>query len=354
MDESLKGFREVYPGEMAANRAVIDASFDFVFRFDREGQFTYTSPSTEAFLGYEPSELDGRPITDLHPDEETTERAWELIERVLDGETVEARDFPLETKSGSAVYTDIRAAPIYDGSVPVDERTPADIVAVQGMTRDATDRRRREGLISVINRVLRHNLRNAVSVIGGRAEMLEAALSGDQADNAAVIGATADRLLALSETARTLEQNRDLSPELEAVDVVPLVDSVVTDIRARYPEASVTVTAPETAVANTLPRLETALWELTENAAKHGDEAPSIAVQVAVDPDAVVVAVADDGPGLPDLEREVLASGEETQLVHGTGLGLWLVYWIVTSLDGSLNVTTDAGTTVEIRLPRPS
>jgi signal transduction histidine kinase len=62
------------------------------------------------------------------------------------------------------------------------------------------------------------------------------------------------------------------------------------------------------------------------------------------------IAIADDGPGLPDIERAVIATGEETPLVHGKGLGLWLVYWIVESLDGDLRVRdTDRGSCVEMR-----
>jgi len=67
-----------------------------------------------------------------------------------------------------------------------------------------------------------------------------------------------------------------------------------------------------------------------------------------------VIRVDDDGPGLPEAERAVLESGSETPLVHGQGLGLWLVYWVVTGLDGDVEVVEFRdGTTVEVRLPRP-
>jgi PAS domain S-box-containing protein len=40
-------------------------------------------------------------------------------------------------------------------------------------------------------------------------------------------------------------------------------------------------------------------------------------------------------------------------LTHGSGLGLWLAHWIVTSHDGSINATsTEDGTTMTISLPR--
>lgn len=337
-------------------RAVIDASFDLVFRLNRAGDFIYTSSSIESFLDYEPEELGGHSITQVFPDAETVERAWELFDQVLSGETIEEHYFPLETKTGDVVYTDIRATPIYDGGVPEDERTPEDIIAVQGMSRDATDRKRRDGLISVINRVIRHNLRNDVGVISGYAEMLEDDLEGQQETLARRVRTTSDRLLDLSETAQKLEKNLELSSERQPIDLSPLVDRVVDQLSGQYPAASITVTAPETAVVESAPRLETALWELVDNAAKHAGETPSIEIEIVDTETHLELSVRDDGPGLPELEQSVLESGEETPLVHGRGLGLWLIYWIVIGVGGTLEVTEPQtlGTTIELRLPKNS
>jgi PAS domain S-box-containing protein len=335
-------------------RAVIDASFAFVFRVDLDGRFTFVSPSVEEFLEYAPAELEGEPISVTHPDESTTERAWNQIEPVLDGESNRVRDFPLETKGGTTVYTDVRAVPIYDGQVPAEQRTPEDVAGIQLMVRDATERRQRQGLISVINRVLRHNLRNEMTVINGYAEMLEESLDGDDEEKAAEILDTSDRLLDLTESARKIEANRGRTPELSATDVVPIVEDTVSELRARYPEASVTVDAPETAVAETNERLEMALEELLDNAAKHGGDPPAVDVEVRITDLRVEIVVGDNGSGLPEIERQVLESSTETQLAHGEGLGLWLAYWVVTRIDGELDATVSSyGTAVTVRLPRP-
>ncbi|MFC5279683.1 ATP-binding protein [Halorubrum rubrum] len=336
-------------------RGVIDVSFGFVFRIDEGGRFTFASPSVEEFLGYSPAELEGQPVSVTLPNEATVERAWNEIEPIFDGERNMVRDFPLETKAGTTVFTDVRGVPIYNGNVPDDERTTEDIVGIQLMVRDATNRREREGLISVINRVLRHNMRNKMGVIIGYAEMLESRLGGEDAEKATRIRDTADQLLDLTESARRLEEYRELSPELEPVDIVPMLEDTVSELRIQYPEASVTIDAPDTAVVNAHDRLKTALWEVVENAAKHGGDPPVVEIDVTVTETGATIAVRDDGPGLPEMERDVLRSNVETPLVHGEGLGLWLVHWIVTSLDGELETTAgDEGTTVAIRLPNAS
>ncbi len=326
-----------------------------VFRLDREGRFIYTSPSSVEAIGYTSEELDGESISLVHPNAEVGERAWELFDQVLSGKTIEEHYLPIETKSGETIYVDLRATPIYDSAVPAAERTPDDIVAVQAMSRDATDRKRRDGLISVINRMLRHNLRNDVGVINGYAEMLEDELEGQQQTLAERVRTTSDRLLDLSETAQKLEETLDTPIERQSLDLRALADRVTDQLGGSYPEASITVDGPETAVVDSAPRLETAVWELVDNAAKHAGETPEIGIEIEETDTHYELSVRDDGPGLPELERSVLQSGEETPLVHGRGLGLWLVYWIVTGVDGTVTVTDpqQVGTTIELRLPKP-
>jgi signal transduction histidine kinase len=51
----------------------------------------------------------------------------------------------------------------------------------------------------------------------------------------------------------------------------------------------------------------------------------------------------------------VVTTGEETSLVHGSGLGLWLVYYVVDSLNGRLCVReAESGTRVAVRLAAAS
>ena len=336
-------------------RAIMAASFAFIFRINLEGEFSFVSPTVEEFLGYAPDELTGKPISILASDKETFDEATEYIEEVLQGESLEMRDHPVATRSGRTVYVDMRMVPIYEPSVDREARTPDDIVGLQVMVRDASQRRQREGLISVINRVLRHNVRNKLTVISGRAEMLAAELDGDAKSNADAIVQAAARLLNLTESARHIEANRELSPELETIDLAPIMTDLVAQLNEEYPDATVTAEVPETAVAQTLPRIETALWELLENAAEHTGPQPTVTVTIMATDDQVVLTISDNGPGFPEDERQVLADGKEEPLVHGQGLGLYLAYWIITNLDGEIEVPkSQSGTTIEVRIPTAS
>lgn len=339
--------REIY-------RSVIDASFDLVFRIDANGKFTYVSPPVEELLGYPPEQYVGEHFVSMLPDQEMVELAGQMFEQVMAGETVEEYYFPLDHRTDDPVYVDVRVTPLFAGDVPPDDRTPADIIGVQGTAREATGRRRREQLIRVLNRVLRHNLRNDINIISGYAELLRDRLSDSDAELAGRIVKTSEDLAKLAETARDLDQNLSEPADTEPTDLVPLVQETVEGLKDRYPSVTVSMDLPETLPAMSAPRLEMALLELLDNAAKHAGEEPTIDILGERSAGRTVLRITDDGPGLPDQERVVLESGEETPLIHGSGLGLWLVHWTVQSLDGSLHVRDDGpGASIEVQLPAP-
>jgi signal transduction histidine kinase len=69
----------------------------------------------------------------------------------------------------------------------------------------------------------------------------------------------------------------------------------------------------------------------------------------------VAVLVSDDGPGLPDHEANIITEHREISPVfHASGMGLWLVRWIVRRSHGDIAIADRGadGTTVRIELPR--
>jgi len=125
--------------------------------------------------------------------------------------------------------------------------------------------------------------------------------------------------------------------------------------REAYPDATIRTDLLDVAVPGKEHALKVMFEELLENALEHTDGPnPDVTVTVSRPTDQrVAVSIADDGPGLPEIERQVIRDGEETALLHSEGMGLWIVNWFVTKLSGSIQVTTAEGdgTTVTITLP---
>jgi signal transduction histidine kinase len=82
----------------------------------------------------------------------------------------------------------------------------------------------------------------------------------------------------------------------------------------------------------------------------------TIVVRITAEPEAVTVAVEDDGPGIPpDKAANLFRRG--AGVTHGTGLALMLIKDVLVAHGGSVDVKTDtdpvsSGTTIALRLPR--
>jgi len=210
---------------------------------------------------------------------------------------------------------------------------------------------RQTNLSAVLNRILRHNFRNKMSVIRGFIELLAEEVEENQYSTTALDNI--DSLISLSEKARELDRFIATDFERKPTEIVALVEKLIDGIDTTYPDASITFEYEEPITAAVFPNFRQAIEELIDNAAKHSGESPSITVSIEQVPNAVEIQIIDDGPGLAEDEADVLASGNETPLTHGSGLGLWLARWIITSHDGSITASTsENGTSMTVSIPR--
>lgn len=214
--------------------------------------------------------------------------------------------------------------------------------------------RRQSDLIGVLSRVLRHNLRNDLNVIRGHLTRLANDISESIPANDTAVEKI-DELVELADTARQIETIASSDFERQPVELTTLAQSVIEGVESDHPAASFTVEAPDEVYVEAFPTLRTVLEELVQNAAKHTGDSLAVTVSIEQTPENIEIHVVDAGPGLPEQEQEVLREGGESALVHGSGLGLWLSHWIVTSHDGSIHTTVNAdGTRVTVSLPRIS
>ncbi|MFT4920825.1 MAG: PAS domain S-box-containing protein [Haloarculaceae archaeon] len=264
------------------------------------------------------------------------------------GEAIESRT-PIRTEilnyraDGTPFWNQLTIAPVT--GVAGEE-----VTHFVGIQEDITAKKRRDRLIEVLNRVLRHNLRNDMTMIQGFADEVAQRTDGGPAEMARRISETASELTALSEKAQDFQTAvRDAEP-LAPRDVLADVEAVVSELRSEFPETEFTVEATPCEEVIATERLQLALRELGANAAQHGGSS-GVTYRIETSEDGeVAVRVRDGGPGLPEMERQILEVGRETPLEHGSGLGLWLVNWIVTGLGGEVSTTVDDGTIVTVRL----
>ncbi|QSG04572.1 sensor histidine kinase [Halapricum desulfuricans] len=207
--------------------------------------------------------------------------------------------------------------------------------------------------LSILHRIVRHNLRNIATVIGGR---IETARDADEVEpHLEVVERKAGRLATLAEKANLL---RGVSAQSADHRVEQDLSQAITDIcvqyRSDYPDATIAFDGPENLRTLVPARLGFAISELLENAVVHAGPNPTVVVSLTADGDAYRLAVADDGPGLPDSERTAVEGDVEDVLAHSEGVGLWLVRLIVEKADGGLSVSESSlgGAAVTLSVPR--
>ncbi|RQH03292.1 sensor histidine kinase [Natrarchaeobius oligotrophus] len=212
---------------------------------------------------------------------------------------------------------------------------------------DVTDLVEREQRISVLNRVLQHNVRNELSLVVGHLDSAAETATEPTAEHIDAARESAMQVVDLSDKARTLERTITASGAREVVSVSTVVRRVLDDVRSTYPDATFEMAVPDEPIRATVASemlLEATLENLLENAVDHNDsDVPQVAVRIDRTADSVHLSVRDDGSGIPDVERRVLHNLTETPLDHGSGLGLWIAEWTATLSDGRLSISEHDG-----------
>lgn len=207
-----------------------------------------------------------------------------------------------------------------------------------------------------LHRILRHNLRNSCQMISGNVDLLAEGTLEERNERLATIRDQNDRLISLSRKSVYLHDFLNIDANYRSRnDLAATVQTQVERARENYPAATITVDSPDQAHVRAHHHIGEAVEELLENAVRHNDSTePSVWVSVEKDPDMVTVTVADDGPGIPPVERVVLERKTETPTEHSQGLGLWLVYLTIHYSNGTLSVGDRDGGGAEIRFRVPS
>lgn len=248
-----------------------------------------------------------------------------------------------------------------DFSVRVPEHGPPWLRSVarafNSMTiRLEAQRRQRRDLMADVA----HELRTPLTVMQGRLEgMIDGVYRPDDRQIALLIDET--RLLArLVDDLRTLAHTESgtLSLQKEDTDIGVLLEEVEAAFRAEAGAKRITF---HSAIASDLPpvSLDPIRWRevmanLFSNALRHSPEGSAVWIEASALPDAVTVAVRDNGPGIAAEDvPHVFDRFYKGRGSRGSGLGLTIARNLVVAHGGTITAESrpGEGTTMRIRLP---
>ncbi|WP_436932705.1 PAS domain S-box protein [Halosimplex halobium] len=335
--------RDELQSERRFVESIIDALPDAFYVLGDDGTFKRWNDELNAVTGYSDAELDGMDALAVIP-ETDHDRVGAAIAAVLHDHEPVTIESALLTKQGEAIPHEFSGSPLRDAD--------GTVTGLVGIGRDISSKRLREQRLSVLSRVLRHNVRNRTTVIRGRAEQVADHVTDPELSAALdTVDRAAAALESTSEHARLAERLlRDRDTERQPIDLCRVVEAALETAETAGIDLSVDL--PDTAVVTATGHVQHAVTELVDNARSHIED-PTIRVAVTRGDDHVRIRVADDGPGIPGHEREAVQSDAETPLAHGTGIGLWLVAWITSSAGGTLTFEESSlgGTAVVLSFP---
>jgi len=211
-----------------------------------------------------------------------------------------------------------------------------------------------------------HELRTPLAAIRGYTELAQrkrGELPEDVAHAMSRVESEANRMTELVEDMLLLARLDTGRPlERDQVDLSRLVLDTVSDAHIAGPGHQWSIDLPEEPVTVTgdEARLHQVLANLLANARIHTPSGTTVTTSLTESPDgAVVLTVADDGPGIPEwlqpevFERFARGDSSRSRREGSTGLGLAIVAAVVRAHGGTIEVHSVPGDTrFEVTLPR--
>ena len=288
-------------------------------------------------LGYDKADVVEQPLAEFYSAESQQQLLDEGgYERSLHGE-FSHEDRELVAASGDHFETILRAVPRYDAN---DE-----IVGTIAFYIDISERRelkRRNERLDEFVSVISHDLRSPLSVATGRVELArnecESSHLADAATALSRMEALIDDLLHLARQGQTINERETIS-----------VEDVVSACWRNVETGDATLNIHDKAMLSVdQSRFQEAVENLFRNAITHGGE--SVTITVGILDERQGFYVADDGPGIPEEDREDVFDTGFTTTQEGTGFGLAIVRRICEAHGWDITATEskDGGARFEI------
>ncbi|MDG5778329.1 PAS domain-containing protein [Haloarculaceae archaeon H-GB1-1] len=318
-----------------------------------DGEFTFVNEAmVDLFDADSKSDLHHHSVRDLYVDAAERE---EFSEQLREASVVTERELELRTLRDETMWGAVTAI-----TSEVDGKTVFD-----GVIQDISERKQYEQRLKeqrddldVLNQMLRHDIRNDLQLVTAYADFLANQVDDEGQEYVETIQESAAHAVELTQTAGDIADVM-LSTEdsRQQVDLRSRLDGELDEIRSEYSNAAITVegSIPRVSVIAD-DMLDSVFRNLLTNAVNHNDkEIPEVRVSATERDETVVVRIADNGPGVPDDQKEtVFGKGEKGLESEGTGIGLYLVETLVETYGGDVRVEDNEphGAVFVIELPK--
>ena len=232
-----------------------------------------------------------------------------------------------------------------------EQRAAAERAAVRA--KEATQR---QELLEYLNALLRHEVLNTATVVGGRAAFLEEQRNSDPelVEHLEVFQRQADEMSNIVNDVRVLLKANEYEFDPQPIDVVSVVETEAEKIKDQYGEVQITVELPDRAIVRANDLLPRIFGNLFRNAVEHNHTSPPLLkISGSTTETHITIEIEDNGPGIPEYLREDLFTPSVNKLDDTHGLGTAIVGRLVEQYDGQIEITETGtkGTMITVELP---
>lgn len=353
MEEALRKSENKY-------RLLTENVTDVIWGLDANLHFTYISPSDELSRGFAASEVLGKPLWD-HVAPASRSRLLKTISG-LERKLHRGQELPetltlsleMQCKKGSTLWVETRGTVLYNEE--------GDMVGMQGVSRDISDRIRAEALREDMERIARHDLKTPLGAVIGLPEEIarEGNLTPQQNEMLEVVRKAGVSMLELINRSLELYKMETGSYELslDRVDLLQLIELIGAEARPllRTKGVSIGIDVPqgseEFPAMGEKPLLHAMLSNLIKNAIEASPEGGTVQVKLRRR-DGVRIAVRNQG-GVPEDMRDIFFDKyAKSDGSKGSGLGTYSLRLIARTHGGDarLDASVPGETTVNVILP---
>jgi PAS domain S-box-containing protein len=349
IDEYLlkQAIREEEPLELLVNRIenvveqrrtqrkyeqLIDNSPDEITQLGADGTILAANEAMATSVGVPQAEVVGRQLSEFLPEDVAAGRIEEGERAITAGSAVTFQD-------------SIGVRHFHNIAVPLSMSGEGE--SVQLVTREITLQKRNEQelerkseTLTLINRIVRHDINNDVQLLMAWADHLEDHVDEEGQEFVDRIDDTSDHIVELTSIARDFVESieSESGPDLEPVDIGRVLETEIEKKRATFGEATIEVGDLPWIIVRANELLSSVFGNLLNNAVRHNQsDDPKVYVDVTEIENDVRVRVADNGPGVPDDHKEMIfGKGRMGPESPGTGVGLYLVHMLVQQYGGEV------------------
>ena len=331
--------REELAESEAAYRTLTEAASDAIVTIDASNTVVYANPAVERLFGYAPDELEGSSLSRLMPDtlgdrhHEALDRYLRTGERYLDWSGVELTG---QHRDGTEIPLSVSFGEFERHGEQFFTGVLRDITRRK---RQTTELRRQNERLDEFAGIVAHDLRNPLNVVEGRVELARDECESEHLDIAAE---ALERTDALIQDILTFARQGQPVDETEPVPLPELTAETMIEGEDVHVETDPALDP----LVGQRSRVQELIDNLVRNAIEHAGSDVTIRIERLADG----FAVEDDGPGIPEDERDDVFEPGYTSKEAGTGFGLNIVETIVDAHGWEIEVTDgrDGGARFEI------